>query len=135
MFYPAEYSAIFSCPLCEKSADALVCDDCYRDVLSWCDLRHDGRVTYWFKAGACSILSFNKALEVGFQWPNILIAHILHTYFFRHLKARLLGGEGAQGLVDALDFRRLEKNASVIQVDWFDQNAVFDRLNWVMFYE
>lgn len=135
MFCPANHGLIFSCPLCEKAADAVVCDDCYQIILSWIDVRYEGLVTYWFKGNVKSVLTVRQALEAGFQWPSIVIGHILRTYFFRQLSGSFLPGEYAQGLVDALNFHRLEKNASVIQVDWFDQNAALGRLNWVIFYD
>jgi hypothetical protein len=135
MFFPANHSSIFSCPLCENTADAVVCDGCYQTILSWMDVRYESSITYWFKADIASVRMIRQALESGLQWPNIVVAHILRTYFFRYLNGSFLAGEYAQGLVDALNFHRFKKNDTVVQVDWFDQNAALGRLNWVMFYD
>ncbi|MDA9832439.1 60S ribosomal export protein NMD3 [Gammaproteobacteria bacterium] len=135
MFYPANHSHIFSCPLCEKTADALVCDDCYRVVLSWLDPKIEGSVSYWFRASESTMLSIKSALERGLYWPGLVIAHILRTYSLIHSTVFFLAGEGAQHLVQALNFQRSEQDGNKVQVDWFDQNAVFSGPNWVIFYD
>lgn len=60
MFYLADYSAIFSCPLCDKTADTVVCDGCYLDVLALLNPLYDGLMTYWFEARSMAVIKIKR---------------------------------------------------------------------------
>lgn len=134
MFYLADYSAIFSCPLCDKTADTVVCDRCYLDVLALLNPLYDGLMTYWFEARSMAVIKIKKALEQGQKWPAIIVGHILSLYGSGDFRFFFKPGEGAEYLAETLNALCSYPANTLIQVDWFDQGTRSGQLNWVMFY-